>query len=130
MIGVVPDSLADVTSTAHSAIELLEEYTAKIKEIAATLRALRDESHTEKFRSMVASAKQEKSENLRRDFDFQQQHYQALRTPALKLSQYVSQMIEHSALDDLMRLKLRLKLAEFESLLTGVSTLIGTAKMS
>ncbi len=85
---------------------LLEEYRRKMQWITSQLYLLRKKR---------TNGKKENENLLNFRKESLVQLLNSLRLPSTKLAQFVSQQIEHAKLEELDRVELRLRLAEFES---------------
>jgi TATA-binding protein-associated factor Taf7 len=91
-----------------------------IKEYVDRLQALME-------RAEKAHSAQRESKLAREELFLLQKHYRRL-APAIKdLSRYVSQLIEHGSVDELVRLELQLRLADLEHGLMAADRMIGLA---
>jgi hypothetical protein len=94
-------------------IPLLKEYLEKFRSISEEAQKIR-ESAAEK------SIDKEKKRILRLNHDLLQQLFTRINPPATQLAREVSQKIEHGNLDELDRVELMLRLAEFEASLLSL----------
>lgn len=97
-------------------VPLLKEYLDKLRSIAEQAQQLRDLVATERLGA-------EKKRLVQLKYDLLTQLAQRLRPPATHLAQQVSQRIEHGNLDEVDRVELRLRLAEFEHALLSVQSI-------
>jgi hypothetical protein len=95
------------------AIPLLKEYLEKFRSIAEEAKRIREVITKAEFNA-------EEKRLVRLNYDVLTQLYQRLRPPATELAREVSQKIEHGNLDELDRVELMLRLAEFEASLLSV----------
>ena len=86
------------------ASQLLSEYREKLTAICTEVKNLRKEMEEHKANQNTYS----------QEINGQIQLLHKLRSPARALAQHISQKIEHGKLDELAKLELRLRLAEFE----------------
>lgn len=93
---------------ARATIPLLIEYTRKLRAMGRRLQAIR--------REIPLSSKADRALAEAR-FKAELELYYRIKAAATELARYVSQMIEHSNLDDLTRIELGLRLGEFEQAL-------------
>jgi hypothetical protein len=98
-------------------IPLLKEYTERLDRLSQQAREIVDRIQVE--------GRTEIQELLRVEFDALQQRVVGLQSASQRLSRTVSQRIEHAPMDDEDRLRLALRLADFESALTSSTTLMG-----
>ena len=98
---------------AARAIPLLREYLEKFRSIAEAVQKIREVSATER-------PDKEKKRLLRLNYDILTQLYQRISPPATQLAREVSQKIEYGNLDELDRVELMLRLAEFEASLLSL----------
>lgn len=110
------ESTASADPFARHAITLMKEYGAKMEEYKKRAQvALR--------RAKQANAKPSLGIRLKdprviiREHQVLSQEVDELKPAMLSLARIVSQKLEHSEFDDLTRLELRLRLAEFENTL-------------
>ena len=104
--------------------ELSKQYAARVTPLL--------KEYLEKFRSIAEEAKRSREEITKVEFNAEQkrlvrlnyealtQLYQRIRPPATELAREVSQRIEHGRLDELDRVELMLRLAEFEASLLSL----------
>jgi hypothetical protein len=103
----------------ETAVALMKEYTEKLRQISASAHGLRGAWETHR--------RSDQGGDVRAAHDSLSSLYRKLSSPAGDLARAVSQMIEHGDLEDLSRLELRLRLAEFEhALMAGNDTLTAT----
>jgi hypothetical protein len=126
-------SLLDIPSQAQLVIPLLGEYAEKLREIFKAMRRMRRAGQRITGR-LPAEKDVQREDRLEREvrlaeFDFEKRRLMLLLPPAKELSRFVSQMVEHSPLDDVVRIELRLRLAEFEAAL-HIATRISSWNLS
>lgn len=98
---------------AARAIPLLKEYLEKFRAIAEEAKSIREVITKAKFNA-------EEKQLVHLNYDVLTQLYQRIRPPATQLAREVSQKIEHGNLEELDRVELMLRLAEFEASLLSV----------
>jgi len=104
-------------------IPLLREYLNTLTEIAKRAHELRLQQ--EKLNALAqkgvdadeAMSLQTRNIYLTKEISYLQELFKRINTPASQLAQYVSQRITHSAVEDLLKIELRLRLGEFEAAL-------------
>ncbi len=100
---------------AQSLIPLMKEYTEKLNEVC---KAIHD---------LWANARNEEKEELRllrAEYSGLREMVHGVKAPAQALASHVSQLVEHGDLDGILRLELRLRLAEFEGALRSVDLVL------
>jgi hypothetical protein len=114
-----PETINGANQFAQTAIPLLKEYSKKLDDISEKAHALRE------TRSKSPDADHKLMET---DVKFLGLLFNRLKPPASNLARHVSQLVEHGNLDDLTRLELILRLAEFESALLSAEGMINLAR--
>ncbi|HWG45595.1 MAG TPA: hypothetical protein VN688_22720 [Gemmataceae bacterium] len=94
-------------------IPLLKEYLEKLRSIAEEAQRIREVFAKERL-------DKEKKRILTLKYDLLTQLFKRLSPPATQLAQEVSQRIEHGKLDELDRVELMLRLAEYEHALLSL----------
>ena len=117
----------------EKAIPLLEEYRAKLAAIADQAResGRKLKPLTEREQNSITTQEMNK---LRREITSQKfelmnlrEAFVRLQVPASQLAQYISQRITHAAVEELLRIELRLRLAEFEAAIARAQQNISSA---
>jgi hypothetical protein len=90
-------------------INLLCEYSYKYIKIVNVIR-----SYINKYKKFRGTRDREGMDQVVREVEMKKDLLSSLGPAAGTLAEYVSQQIEHAELDDLVRLELRLRLAEYE----------------
>jgi hypothetical protein len=102
---------------ARTLTRLLTEYTAK-------WNALRDRAHVLHKEAVARMPEDDLHRILSDDYNNLRPAIQKLTPPSRSLAQHVSQLIEHSGMDILATLELRLRLAEFEQAIQETSSFL------
>ena len=104
-------------------IPLLREYLAKFHSVA---------DQAQRIREITAKARldPEKKRILHLKHDLLQQLFVRINPPATELAREVSQKIEHGRLDELDRVELTLRLAEFEAALLSLKRLFALGPLA
>lgn len=108
---------------AGAVILLLKEYTEKLHDIIQQAQRLRRQA--QRLRELPPRSQSPAEKNrLAVEFNVLQQLLNRLRPPMTRLAQHVSPMVEHGKMDEVARLELRLRLAEFEHILASTNQLL------
>lgn len=113
-----PETAERKASNSHGerAIPILKEYSEKLQVLTNEVKRLQSDAEKDK-----ADATRRKA---RAEYDLMRQLYLRLRPAGVKLVQNVSQQVQFAKLDDMIRLELGLRLAEFEHALQAAEQVI------
>ncbi len=104
-------------SYGRRAVPLLKEYSQRLQELGRAIRQARNDLEAERTGTA-------RWNSLQSEFFSLKQLFLRLKPAAVKLAQNVSQHVEHAKMNDLTRLELSLRLAEFEHALLGTEQLL------
>lgn len=104
--------------------DLSQQFTARVipllKEYLEKFRSISDEAQRIREGAAEQGIDVEKKRLMRLNHEFLQQLFSRIRPAATQLAREVSQKIEHGNLDELDRVELMLRLAEFEAILLSL----------
>jgi hypothetical protein len=93
--------------------DLLREYAQKLENRLAELRRARDNTRSRKEPWMHST-----------DWQVFERMFSRIQSEILNATREASQLAEQGAVDDITRIELRLRLADVESLMDGIQTLL------